>query len=444
METEMQFEWNSKDSVSFGLYREVVERKNAQFLIWLEIDNREVDLVDLRTGGAEYRLNNFIIKENSENNTITFCPNIAGCPSYFRIKSNGSFHMSIIRKDGTSGDESIFQPGETKIELNPTGMYKYKVNVEGQVLSAQENTMETQEDASPVQDETVPEFFDGSFSSVSQPRSASSGSKLSGVVNDPVGDANFFRGGFNSENGFGSAHNSDTTLQRVSINQHPVRSTLNSAIPLFADMFPTAGTRQESANAIKLKSQPQSQSEVAREHSIEQNTGFGVSSFNIDQDFPVENEILLSSSVSGFSVPYVETEGIRERRDKIQNLQQGHDRTAQEVEKLEKQIAELESRSRQLSDSKGSLISHLESLQREYDKDYSKFRADIDEIKGRYTVDQSILEFYKDKNLVPIEDLLRQTDNLVQRVEEQIRLFVTAQQNKSDEIEEALKVGKKE
>ena len=45
---------------------------------------------------------------------------------------------------------------------------------------------------------------------------------------------------------------------------------------------------------------------------------------------------------------------------------------------------------------------------------------------------------------MPTEDLLRQTDDLVQRVEEQIRLFVTAQQNKSDEIEKALKGGKKE
>ena len=59
METEMQFEWNSKDNVSFELYKEVVESKNAQFLIWLEIDNKEVDLVDLRTDGTEYRLNNF-------------------------------------------------------------------------------------------------------------------------------------------------------------------------------------------------------------------------------------------------------------------------------------------------------------------------------------------------------------------------------------------------
>lgn len=99
----MQFEWNSKDNVSFGLYKEVVESKNVQFLIWLEIDNKEVDLVDLRTDGTEYRLNNFIIKENSEKNTITFCPNISGCPAYFRIKSNKPFRMSVTQKDGTPG-----------------------------------------------------------------------------------------------------------------------------------------------------------------------------------------------------------------------------------------------------------------------------------------------------------------------------------------------------
>ena len=422
----MQFEWNSKDNVSFGLYKEVVESKNAQFLIWLEIDNKEVDLVDLRTDGTEYRLNNFIIKENSEKNSITFCPNIAGCPAYFRIKSNEPFRMSVTRKDGTPVDEATFQRGETKIELSPAGMRMYKVNVEGKVLSVPENTTEVRKDEPSIQEETVPEFFDGSFSSTPQQTSALSVPKPSGVVESPIDDANIFVGGFNSESDSGLSHNSDS----------------NNTMPLFADMFPTAGTRQEPLSARKTESQPQP--ELLKERLFEQNTGFGASPFNFNQNSSSEYEKSSSGSVSGFSVPYIETEGICERRDKIQNLQQDNDKTAQEVEKLEKQIAELESRSRQLSDSKSSLISHLESLQCEYDKDYSKFQADIDEIKGRYTIDQSILEFYKDKDLVPIEDLLRQTDDLVQRCEEQIRLFVTAQQNKSDEIEKALKVGKKE
>lgn len=438
----MQFEWNSKDNVSFGLYKEVVESKNAQFLIWLEIDNREVDLVDLRTDGTEYRLNNFIIKENSEKNTITFCPNIAGCPAYFRIKSNEPFCMSVTRKDGTPVDEATFQPGETKIELNPAGMRMYKVNVEGKVLSVPENTTEVRKDAPSIQEETVPEFFDGSFSSTPQQTSASSVSKPSGVVESPIDDANIFVGGFNSESDSGLSHNSDSDSRRSSVNQQTTGNDSNNTMTFFADMFPTAGTRQESLSARKKESQPQS--ELLKERPFEQNTGFGASPFNFNQDSSSEYEKSSSGSVSGFSVPYIETEGICERRDKIQNLQQDNDKTAQEVEKLEKQIAELESRSRQLSDSKSSLILHLESLQCEYDKDYSKFQADIDEIKGRYTIDQSILEFYKDKDLVPIEDLLRQTDDFVQRCEEQIRLFVIAQQNKSDEIEKALKVGKKE
>ena len=438
----MQFEWNSKDNISFGLYKEVVESKNAQFLIWLEIDNKEVDLVDLRTDGTEYRLNNFIIKENSEKNTITFCPTIAGCPAYFRIKSNKPFRMSVTRKDGTLGDESTFQPGETKIELNPAGMRIYKVNVEGKVLSDPENTTEVRQDAPSVQEETVPEFFGGAFSSTPQQTVTSSDSKPSEVVENPIDDANIFVGGFNSESDSGLLHDSDLNSQQPSVNQQTTGNASNNTMPLFADMFPTVGTRQESTSAREPEAQ--SQPDVSKEQLIEQNTGFGTSPFNFNQDSSLEHEMPSSGSISGFSVPYIETEGIRERRDKIQNLQQDNDRTAKEVEKLEKQIAELENRSRQLSDSKSSLISHLEILQREYDKDYSKFQADIDEIKGRYTVDQSILEFYKDKDLVPTEDLLRQTDDLVQRVEEQIRLFVTAQQNKSDEIEKALKVGKKE
>lgn len=438
----MQFEWNSKDSVSFGLYKEVIDSKKAQFLIWLESDNKEVDLNNLRTGGAEYRFNNFVIKENSENNAITFCPNIAGCPAYFRIKSDGSFHMNITRKDGTPGDEVTFQPGETKLELNPAGMRMYKVNVEGQVSSVQDNTADVQKVAPPVQEETVPEFFGGSFSSAPQQTSASSEPKPSDIVNNPIDDANIFTGGFNSENDAVASQNTSPIPEQSNVNQQSAGNASGSTMPFFAGMFPTAGGGQE--NTSPSKPEAQKPPEVKKEQPVEQSAGFGAMPFNFQQNSPVEQNTQASGSVSGFSVPYVETEGIRERRDNIQNLQQDNDRTAQEVEKLEKQIAELESRSRQLSDSKSSLILYLEVLQREYDKDYSKFQADIDEIKGRYTVDQSILEFYKDKDLVPIEDLLRQTDDLVHKVEEQIRLFVTAQQSKSDEIEKALKVGKKE
>lgn len=439
----MQFEWNSKDSVSFGLYKEVIESKNAQFLIWLESDNKEVSLADLRTGDAEYRFNNFGIKENSENNTITFCPNIAGCPAYFRINSSEPFHMSITRKDGSAGDESTFQAGETKLELNPAGMRMYKVNVEGKEASGQDNAPEVKKEEQKVQqEESVPEFFGGSFSSASEPPTNSSVSKPSNVVDNPIDDANIFTGGFNNENESVAAQEPKPTPQQVNASQQQTGSASGGAMPLFADMFPTAGSRRETSSQSAPKSQ--TPPEEVKEQPIEQNAGFGSSPFDFQQNPSVERSVQPSGSVSGFSVPYVETEGIRERRENVQNLQQDNDRTAQEVEKLEKQIAELESRSRQLSDSKNSLISHLEILQREYDKDYSKFQTDIDEIKDRYTVDQSILEFYKDKDLVPIEDLLKQTDELVQRVEEQIRLFVTAQQNKSDEIEKALKVGKKE
>ena len=105
--------------------------------------------------------------------------------------------MSVTQKDGTPVDEATFQPGETKIELNPAGMRMYKVNVEGKVLSVPENTTEVRKDALSMQEETVPEFFGGSFSSTPQQTSASSVSKPSGVVESPIDDANIFVGGFN-------------------------------------------------------------------------------------------------------------------------------------------------------------------------------------------------------------------------------------------------------
>ena len=209
-------------------------------------------------------------------------------------------------------------------------------------------------------------------------------------------------------------------------------------------MFPATGGGQKQESSSTNNTENQGHTGETRVHPIEQNTGAGPSNKENQQGMFAGSEVPSSSGGSGFSVQYVETEGIKERKVKVQDLQYDNDRAAKEVEKLEKQISELENQARQLSDSKSALISHLETLQREYDKDYSKFQADIDEIKGRYTVDKSILEFYKDRDLVSIEDILKQTEDLVHRVEEQIRLFVAAQQSKSDEIEKALKVGKKE
>lgn len=440
----MQFEWNSKDSVIFGLYKQVVESQNAQFFIWLESDNREVSLSDLRTGNTEYRYNNFVIKENSENNTIAFCPNIAGCPAYLRINSSEPFHIRITRKDGSVEDELTFQAGETKLVLNPSGMRMYIVYVERKEVSCQDNDSEVKKEEQNVKrDDSVPEFFGGSFSSASESLTNSSVTNRSNLVNNPIDDASIFTGRFNSGNETVFVQEPKPESQQVNVNQQQNGDASSGTMPLFADMFPTADSRQDTLN----QNAPKRQSPPAefKESPIEQNAGFGSSPFDFQRSPTADQSSQQpSGSVSGFSVPYVETEGIRERRDNVQTLQQDNDRTAQEVEKLEKQIAELKSRSRSLSDSKSSLISQFEILQREYDKDYSKYQTDIDEIKDRYAVDQSILVFYKDKDLVSIEDLLRQTDELVHRVEEQIRLFVTAQQNKSDEIEKTLKVGKKE
>ena len=430
----MQFEWNSKDRISFALYKEVIESKKAQFLTWFESNNKEVDLLDYRKGTAEYRISNFVIRENRDNNTITFCPNIVGCPAYFRIKSSESFYISITRKDGTAAEEIVFQAGETRLELTPANIRMYRVNAEGVISSGRENAHEVKREE-PSTQEAVPDFFDGSFQGEQDCPPVSS--DTFGVVNDPIDNAHIFVGGFNSDNAPDTAHGAGAVQRRSDTEQRPAGDASDD-MQFFPDMFPTGEEGHGNSGSGR------NEERKVREQSIEQDTVMG-GDFSVSQQHTsADSSSRSSGSTSGYSVPYIETEGIRERREGVRELERDNDRMAQEIEKLEKQIAELESRSRQLSSSKSSLISHLEILQNEYDKDYSKFRTDIDEIKGRYTVDKSILEFYKDKDLIAIEDLLKQTDDLVNRVEEQIRLFVTAQQNKTDEIEKSLKVGKKE
>lgn len=384
----MQFEWKSKDSLSFELYEEVFENKSAEFFIWLESDNREVSLSDIRTGNAEYRFNNFVIKENRSSNTITFCPNIAGCPAYFRIKTVEPFRMSITRKDGTSSVGSAFRAGETKLELDPISIRVYKVSVTSETLKTEQS----------VKEEDIPDFFGGT-----------SDRDIPTVNITQTADI------FKSDSKF-SVENTESSSQ--------------DAAAIFVDMFPAFGKNLK--REVSVEQNYSDNSEQA--DSVEQSsTNFEYNSENPEEVVSVEQthfEYLDDNSKEAdIEIPDITENNARE-------ILRDNDITTNEATNSK----EPHNKSAQLSDSRN----FPEFLHREYNKDYSEFQAEIDEIKERYAIDKSILEYYKDKDPVSIEELLRQTDEMINRVEEQIRLFVAAQQNKTDEIEKALKVGKKE
>ena len=84
----------------------------------------------------------------------------------------------------------------------------------------------------------------------------------------------------------------------------------------------------------------------------------------------------------------------------------------------------------------------MDKLQNEYDKDYSNYSSDVEEISSRYNIDAEILKLYADKDITPIEDLLKKAEDDIKQIEEQIKLFVEAQEKKTAEIEGELKIGK--
>lgn len=135
------------------------------------------------------------------------------------------------------------------------------------------------------------------------------------------------------------------------------------------------------------------------------------------------------------------TEKVRKREYAINQLDGINALLQKDVDALEERRGELERKNRELAERKRGLTSHLDRLQEEYDKDYSEFGAQAAEISARYKIDAEILKLYADKEVTPIEELLRKAEDGVGQVEAQIRVFVEAQERKTADIERELKIG---
>ncbi|MCI8306750.1 MAG: hypothetical protein HFH14_01750 [Lachnospiraceae bacterium] len=130
--------------------------------------------------------------------------------------------------------------------------------------------------------------------------------------------------------------------------------------------------------------------------------------------------------------------------EKKEQLLQSHSGLEADIREIQKEIADLEAKNGQLVNNKNHLMSHLEKLQAEYDKDYASYEADMEEIKSKYTIDDEILKMYADKEVTPIEELIARCENDIKEMEEQARIFIEARQRKTADIENELKIGKKE
>lgn len=149
-------------------------------------------------------------------------------------------------------------------------------------------------------------------------------------------------------------------------------------------------------------------------------------------------------AISSFGSDQYVSEQVKERQRTIDQLERSNDRLGDDIADLEKKIRDLEGKNQQLIDKKKNLTSHLEKLQEEFDKDYSNYSADVEEINSRFNIDAEILKLYEDKDVTPIETLIQNAEDSIKAVEDQIRVFIEAQERKTAEIENELKIGKKE
>lgn len=114
-----------------------------------------------------------------------------------------------------------------------------------------------------------------------------------------------------------------------------------------------------------------------------------------------------------------------------------------DIKTVQSKIQILEGQKSELSNRKAEYKVHLDKLQAEYDKDYSGYEADLEDLRSTYSIDKELIMMYENKEIETIEELLRKAEEAIAGVEERIRLFANAKAKKTAEIEEELRIGKK-
>ena len=74
---------------------------------------------------------------------------------------------------------------------------------------------------------------------------------------------------------------------------------------------------------------------------------------------------------------------------------------------------------------------------------YDALSVELEEIKGRMEADSDIIEYYKDRDIIPVETLLQEARLKLEEAETQIGMFIRAKQKKTMEIEGEVKANKK-
>ena len=113
-----------------------------------------------------------------------------------------------------------------------------------------------------------------------------------------------------------------------------------------------------------------------------------------------------------------------------------------ELQRIEAEISVIERQKHELAQKKKSAVNHLEMIEAEYKKDYATLEQELDEIKSRMESDASIIEYYKDQEVMPVEIIFQEIKLKLEDAEKQIRFFIEAKQRKTMDIEGEIKSNK--
>lgn len=114
-----------------------------------------------------------------------------------------------------------------------------------------------------------------------------------------------------------------------------------------------------------------------------------------------------------------------------------------DIKSVQSKIQVLESQKTELSNRKLEYKNHLDKLQAEYDKDYSGYEEELEQLKATYSIDKELIKMYENSEPEPVENLIRNVEEALAKLEDRIKVFVEAKAKKTAAIEEELRVGKK-
>ena len=77
----------------------------------------------------------------------------------------------------------------------------------------------------------------------------------------------------------------------------------------------------------------------------------------------------------------------------------------------------------------------VQKIEEELQKDYQQAEVQLEECKTQLEIDKRVLEYYKDKDVKPVEEIFKEIQQKLEEAEKQIALFIQAQQKKTMEIE---------